>query len=75
MNLCRDCRYFISNVLDSKRFGFYPIYCTEPAKIYSVIDGTPKNRSDFILCEEYRAEVSHIGNKCGPEGKHFKDKD
>jgi hypothetical protein len=71
MKLCKDCKhYYFSYSM------VYPSRCTHLVRDIdrSIVDGHIIDLSRLIECNQYRAEVSHIENKCGTEGKHFENK-
>lgn len=71
MKICQDCKHFVNPTYR------LPAYCKQ--KVKTIIDpvyGTETYAKetifdDLVDCYENRAEISHIENKCGPEGKHY----
>jgi hypothetical protein len=78
MKLCRECKhYYIEYTKGAFRIPIYGIgdYCSRNATRDPVHGDVPfQYREQLIECKEYRAEVGHIENKCGPEGKHWEER-
>jgi hypothetical protein len=74
MKLCKDCKHHFDGHVYYRGYHI-PITwgnCAHLVKDRDPVDGDVLDIKQLIDCREYRAEVSHIENKCGPDAKHFK---
>jgi hypothetical protein len=73
MKVCRDCKHFMHPTLYREarcshrvKVIIDPVYGTE-----TYVGGSFYNSGAIFDCSDERAEISHVENKCGPDGKHF----
>jgi hypothetical protein len=73
MKLCKDCKHYFRGYVRVRGWAFPVIgdNCEIAVKKIDPVDGVVEDLRELIDCREHRAEISHIENKCGPDGKHF----
>lgn len=77
MNFCKDCKHKFNGRIIWKGYALTLAgdNCSFAVRGFDPVEGHVVNYRELIDCRESRAEISHIENKCGPEGKHFEAKD
>jgi hypothetical protein len=78
MKLCKDCKHY--DVRKGTEESYLPGYrfdgCSRAGRITDLVYGSTMETDDMFsaFCSEQRADVSHVPNRCGKEGKFWEAK-
>ena len=75
MNLCKDCKHHKQVTINNCFCILIQNNCYKDSMIsVDLVTGIHTNNSKFTNCYDQRAEISHIENKCGVDGKYWEAK-